>query len=164
MQIALSLVLLIGAGLFLRSLHNLKSIDPGFDPEHMVVLTIEPAFNGYSQAASQNLFDTLIERARQMPGLVSAGPSNISPLSGDFSISGIGLPGQRPNERTSTSIDWVGTDYFKTLGTSLVAGRAFTEQDGHANKVAIVNEKLAAHFWPHESPIGKHVIVGNRVG
>src|SRR5207245_2648374 len=89
-------------------------------------------------------------------------PSNISPLSGDFSIGGIGLPGQRPNERTSASIDWVGPDYFKTLGTLLVAGRVFTEQDGRVNKVAIVNEKLAAHLWPHESPIGKHVI--NRVG
>ncbi|HTC89863.1 MAG TPA: hypothetical protein VK686_16260, partial [Bryobacteraceae bacterium] len=64
-QVGLSLVLLIGAGLFLRSLHNLKSIDPGFDPEHMVVLTIEPAYSGYSQAASQNFFATLVERARQ---------------------------------------------------------------------------------------------------
>src|SRR5207249_2574732 len=77
--------------------------------------------------------------------VVSAGPSNISPLSGDFSITGIGLPGQRPNERMSTSIDWVGPDYFKTLGTPLVAGRVFTEQDGSANKVAIVNEKLAGY-------------------
>src|SRR5438045_8223300 len=99
-----------------------------------------------------------------MPGVVSVAPSNISPLSGDFSIGGIGLPGQRPKEWTSTSIDWVAPDYFKTLVTPLVAGRVFSEQDGRANKVAIVNEKLAAHFWPHESPIGKHVIVGSRVG
>src|SRR5258706_10344086 len=119
LQVALSLVLLIGAGLFVRSLHNLKTIDPGFDPEHMVVLTIEPAYIGYSQVASQNLFATLVERARQMPGVFSAGPSNISPLSGDFSIGSIGLPSQRPNESTSTSIDWVGPDYFKTLGTPL---------------------------------------------
>jgi predicted permease len=161
-QVGLSLVLLIGAGLFLRSLHNLKSIDPGFDPEHMVVLTIEPAYSGYSQAASQNFFATLVERARQMPGVVSASPSNISPLSGDFSIGGIGLPGQRLNERTSASTNWVGPDYFKTLGTPLVAGRVFTEQDGLVNKVAIVNGKLAAHFWPDESPIGKHVIIGGR--
>ena len=163
-QVALSLVLLIGAGLFLRSLHNLKSIDPGFDPEHMVVLRIEPASFGYSLAGSQNLFDTLVERASRMPGVVSAGPSNISPLSGDFSIGGIGLPGQRPHDRKSSSIAWVGPDFFKTLRTTLSAGRVFTEQDGRASKVAIVNEKLAALLWPQESPIGKHVIVGSNVG
>jgi predicted permease len=58
--------------------------------------------------------------------------------------------------------NWVGPEYFKLLGTPLVAGRMFTEQDGGANKVAIVNEKTAAHFWPHESPIGKHAILGRQ--
>jgi len=159
-QVALSLTLLIGAGLFLRSLHNLTSVDPGFNPERQVVLSITSVLS--SQAARQSFFDTLVERARQMPGVVSASLTNVSPLSGDYSIGGVGLPSQRPSERTSTSINWVGPDYFKTLGTPLVAGRVFTDLDGRENKVAIVNERTAAHFWPHESSIGKHVVIGGR--
>ena len=75
-QVALSLILLIGAGLFLRSLHNLTSIDPGFNPERQVVLSITPALS--TQSATQSFFDTLVERARQMPGVVSASPTNVS--------------------------------------------------------------------------------------
>src|SRR5258708_20167623 len=101
----------------------------------MVVLTIEPAYIGYSLASSQNLFDTLVERARMMPGVISAAPSNISPLSGDFSIGGIGLPGQRPNERTSASPHWVGPGYFQTPGTPPAAGRVFTQPAGPLNTV-----------------------------
>ena len=161
-QVGLSLVLLIGAGLFLRSLHNLKSIDPGFDPERMVFLTIEPSWSGYSDAASQSFFDRLMERARNLPSVVAASPGLISPLSGEFSLGDVGLPSQRPNERTSTSINWVGLEFFKTLGAPLLAGRVFADRDGRGNKVAIVNERTAAHFWPHESPIGKHIVIGGR--
>jgi predicted permease len=163
-QVALSLVLLIGAGLFLRSLHNLKSVDPGFDPGQLVVLTIEPGINGYSQAQSQSFFEGLMERARHLPGVLASSPGVISPLSGDFSITGISVAGYQPqpNERPIISTNWVGPQYFKTLSTPLVAGRVFTEQDSGVNKVAIVNEKAAKHFWPHESPIGKHAFIGGR--
>jgi putative ABC transport system permease protein len=163
-QVALSLVLLIGAGLFLRSLHNLKSVDPGFDPGQLVVLTIEPGVNGYSQAQSQSFFEGLMERARHLPGVLASSPGVISPLSGDFSITGISVAGYQPqsNERPIISTNWVGPQYFKTLSTPLVAGRVFTEQDSGVNKVAIVNEKAARHFWPHESPIGKRAFIGGR--
>jgi predicted permease len=163
-QVALSLVLLIVAGLFLRSLHNLKSVDPGFDPGQLVVLTIEPGINGYSQTQSQSFFERLMERARQVPGVLASSPGLISPLSGDFSMTGINVAGYQaqPNERPIISTNWVGPEYFKTLSTPLVAGRVFTEQDGGVNKVAIVNEKAAKHFWPHESPIGKHAVIGGR--
>jgi predicted permease len=161
-QVALSLVLLIGSGLFLRSLHNLKSIDPGFNPERLIVLTIEPSLNGYSQTASLNFFDSLVERARTLPGVVAVSPGLVSPLSGEFSFTSINVPGYlpQPNEPRMILTNWVGPDYFKLLGTPLVAGRMFTEPDGFVNKVAIVNEKAAAHFWPHENPIGKHAIMG----
>jgi predicted permease len=163
-QVALSLVLLIGAGLFLRSLHNLKSVNPGFDPGQLVVLTIEPGINGYSQAQSESFFERLMERARHLPGVIASSPGLISPLSGDFSMTGISVAGYQPqrNERPIISTNWVGPEYFKTLSTPLVAGRVFTEQDGVANKVAIVNEKAAKHFWPHESPIGKRAVIGGR--
>jgi predicted permease len=161
-QVALSLVLLVGAGLFLRSLYNLKSVDPGFDPDRLVVLTVEPGLNGYSPAAGQNFLDSLMERIQHLPGVMAASPGLISPLSGEFSMAGITVPGYQtqPNEHPIISTNWVGPDYFKTLSTPLVAGRVFTEQDGRTNRVAIVNEKTATNFWPHASPIGQHVILG----
>ena len=164
LQVGLSLVLLIGAGLFLRSLHNLKSVDPGFDPEHLVLLMIDTSFSRYSEAASQNLFSNLVERARNLPGVVSVSPGLNSPLSGRFSFMLFTVPGYvpQPNERPGIATNWVGADYFKTLSTSLVAGRAFTEQDGQANKVAIVNERAAAHFWSQQNAIGKHIIIRSR--
>jgi putative ABC transport system permease protein len=164
LQVALSLVLLAGAGLFLRSLHNLKSVDPGLDPERLAVVTIEPGLSGYSVAATQVLFDRLVERARTMPGVIVASPGLISPLSGSFSMAPISVPGYqpRPNESPFISSNWVGLEYFKTLATPLVSGRVFTEQDGRTNNVAIVNEEAAAHFWPRESPLGKHFDIGGR--
>jgi predicted permease len=161
-QVALSLILLIGAGLFLRSLHNLKSVDPGFDPSRLIVLTMAP--EGYSPSANANLFDAVVERVRNLPGVMAASPGLISPLSSEFSLAAIKAPGYltQPNEPPFIAVNWVGPEYFKVLGTPLVTGRAFTEQDGRTSKVALVNERTAAHFWPRENPIGKHVIVGGR--
>jgi len=163
-QVALSLVLTIGAGLFLRSLHNIKSVDPGLDPDRLVVLTIDPGSAGYSLAASHGFFDSLVERARRLPGVIAASPGFVSPLSGGFAIADIRVPGSRraPDESNSIAVNWIGTDYFKTLGTPLVAGRVFTEQDGRANQVAIVNQKTAARFWPHENPLGKRFTLTDR--
>jgi putative ABC transport system permease protein len=161
-QVAVSLVLLIGAGLFLRSLHNLRLIDPGFNPEHLIVLTIDAQRSGYPPAKRQRLFDEIVERARALPGMVSISPGVISPLSGDFMMGGIRVAGYvpQPNESNEIAFTFVGPDYIKTLGTPLVAGRVFTDQDDAANKFAIVNEKTAAHYWPSENPIGKHVKIG----
>jgi predicted permease len=172
-QVALSLVLLIAAGLFLRSLHNLRSVDLGFDPERMVMLTIEPRWSGYSQAASQGFIDSLEQRARNLPGVVAVSPGVVGPLSGEPVATAIDVPGYvpQPNERwqipegyapSMIPINYVGSDYFKTLSTPLVSGRLFNDQDGRVNKVAIVNQKTAAHYWPHESPLGKHVLMGGR--
>jgi predicted permease len=151
-QIALSSVLLIGAGLFLRSLHNLKSVDPGFDPESLVVLTV----------TRPDIFDRIIDRVQGLPGVIAASPSLISMLNGDFSAAPISVPGYQPqpNEEPLIAVNWIGADFFKTVGTPLVAGRMFTDQDGTTKKVAIVNEKTATHFWPNENPIGKHALIG----
>jgi predicted permease len=163
-QTALSLVLLIGGGLFLRSLHNLRAIDPGFDPSHLILATIEPARRGYSIAASQRYIGELTERARRLPGVVAVSPGLISPLSGDFAMARVKVPGYVPfpGEMAAISINFVGANYFKTLGTPLLAGRLFTDEDGIVNKVAIVNERAAKHYWPQENPIGKHITTGLR--
>jgi predicted permease len=163
-QVALSLVLLIGAGLFLRSLRNLRLVDPGFDPSRLIVTTIEPARRGYSPAASQRYIAELVERTSRLPGVVAVSPGLISPLSGDFAMGRVSVPGYipQPGEANTISINFVGQNYFKTIGTPLVAGRLFTEQDGVANQVAIVNEKAARHYWPNENPIGKRITTGLR--
>ncbi len=160
LQVALSLVLLIGSGLFLRSLYNLKSVDPGLDPVRLVVVTINPA-PGAKDVFIQAVADRLVERVRAMPGVIAASAGLISPLSGEFAQFGISVPGYQllPGESTGIDANFVGPDYFKTLATPLLAGRFFTEQDGVARKVAIVNEKAARHFWPGENPIGKHVVM-----
>ena len=153
-QIALSHVLLIGAGLFLRSLRNLKSVDPGLDPERLIVLTLQPSSSGYSAAASQRFVATVLERARRLPGVIAASPGLISPLSTEFSLTSMAVPGSQPSD---ISVNSIGPDYFRVLETPLIAGRTFTDHD---EKAAIVNEKTAAHFWPHENPIGKRVLLG----
>jgi predicted permease len=163
-QVALSLVLLIGAGLFLRSLHNLRSVDPGFDPSRMIVTTIDPGRREYSPAASQRYVTELVERTSRLPGVIAVSPGLISPLSGDFAMGRLRVPGYvpQPGEFAAISLNFIGPNYFKTIGTALVAGRLFSDQDGIVNKVAIVNEKAARHYWPHENPIGRRITTGLR--
>jgi hypothetical protein len=161
-QVALSLVLLIGAGLFLRSLRNLRLVDPGFDPSRLVLATIDPGLRGYSTSESQRYFTELVEHASRLPGVIAVSPALLSPLSGDFAMARVRVPGYipAPDEFASISINFIGPNYFKTIGTPLLAGRLFTDQDGIANKVAIVNEKAARHYWPKENPIGKRIVAG----
>jgi predicted permease len=132
-QVALSVVLLIGAGLFLRSLHNLRSVDPGFDPSRLIVTTIEPARRGYSAAASQRYIAELVQRAKSLPGVVAVSPGLISPLSGDFAMGRVSVPGYvpRPGEFATISINFVGPNYFHTIGTALTSGRWFTAATMH---------------------------------
>jgi len=172
-QVAISLVLLIAAGLFLRTLHNLRSVDLGFNPERMVMLTIEPIWSGYSLATSQSFMDRLEQRARNLPGVVAISPAVVGPLAGEHVATAIDVPGYapQPNEHWGIPdryapwmipVNYVGSEYFRTLGTPLIAGRVFDDRDGQTNKVAIVNQKTAAHYWPGQSPIGKHVLMGGR--
>jgi predicted permease len=158
-QVAVSMVLLCGAELFLRSLRNLRSVDPGLDPTHLIVLTVDAGSAGYSLEASHIFFDRLVERAKTLPGVVAASPAFVSPLSHDFAIVDISVPGYqpRPDEGSFVDANWIGPDYLETLRTPMKAGRAFTTEDGARNKVALVNEKAASKFWPHESPIGKSI-------
>ena len=95
-----------------------------------------------------------------MPGIVAASPGFISPLSGGIALTRVSLPGDRPVERRSFDVNWIGADYFRVLDTPVLTGRAFSPHDGPLNKVAIVNEQAARYLWPGESPIGKHAMIG----
>jgi predicted permease len=166
LQVALAFTLLIGAGLFLRSLQNLRSIDPGFDPDKLIVLTIDATHSGLPLARTKELFDSVVERARMLPGVVRVSPGVISPLSGDYLIGGIRVPGYipRPHERDAIAFTFVGPEYFTTLGTPLIEGRLFNDQDGASSKAAIINEKTAAHYWPGMSAIGQRLGIGGCQG
>ena len=159
-QVALSLVLLVGAGLFLRSLHNLKSVDLGLNPDHLLLLTLDPGTSGLTATASNQLAEQLVDRARSMPGVVAACAGFISPLSGGIALTRVSLPGHGPVERRSFDVNWIGADYFRVIDAPVLTGRAFSAHDGLSNKVAIVNEQAARYLWPGESPIGKHAMVG----
>jgi hypothetical protein len=121
-QIALSMVLLIGAGLFLKSLRNLRLADTGLNPDGLLVMTFD---SGYKMPGIQSFFAEVVSAARRIPGVISASPAFISPLSGGFAITHFSVPGYlpRPGEPDAININWIGTDYFRTLGATLLSGR-----------------------------------------
>jgi len=162
-QIALSLILLVGMSFFLLSLRNLRSIQTGFKPDHVVMMSFDMADAGYSDAANLSFLDLLLERAKSLPGVVSTAPAVVSPLAGVAITDSVSVPGQpaSPGEGSRIWMNFVGPEFFTTVGMPLVAGRVFTDRDRHSNHMAVVvNRKAATHFWPNESPIGRHVTIG----
>ncbi|HXG65438.1 MAG TPA: ABC transporter permease [Blastocatellia bacterium] len=166
-EVALSLVLLIGAGLMMRSFLRLQQVNPGFDPENVITMRISqpgPKFGGSGNHAA--FFKQVIERIQALPGVEAAGAVSHLPLSGaeeidDFIIEGrppvaIGDPGPMADMRA------VSADYFHVMRIPLLRGRYFTEHDDEdARRVAIISDSLARRFWPGEDPIGKRVNRGD---
>jgi len=157
-QVGLSLVLLIGAGLFARSLFNLKQIDPVFAPTILISFAVQPSMNGYDQARTQALYDRLQSDIAALPQVRGVALAEIALLSGDVDMSGIIVPGYEPKEgeRMSVRENFVGPNYFSTMGIPLVAGREITRQDGpNAPKVAVINEQFARKYFGAENPTGR---------
>jgi predicted permease len=160
LQVAFSLPLLVGAVLLLRTLQNLRAIDPGFSKQNVLLASINPSLNGYSADKSRNFFDDLLLRIRATPGVAAASLATDSPLSGGWDQNGIVVEGYTPREDEKVSIDatYISPDYFKTLEIPLVGGRDFTQQDVVGSpRVAIVNEKMAQYFFANANPIGKRI-------
>jgi len=161
-QVAISTVLLVGAGLFLRSLGQASSIDPGFTLRKGVAAQLLVGLGGsYTEAQRRVFYQRLMERARVLPGVRSAAYADHLPLALQFHVSRAdieGKPTARVEDRPEIDIDGASPGYFDTLGIPILAGRAFNEHDGPDRpKVAIVNETAAKRFWPGESPLGKHL-------
>ncbi len=160
-QIALSLVLLIGAALFVRSLQHAQMMSPGFDPQHVVAASFDLSLQGYDEARGQGLQRQLIERIESQPGVESASLTNLLPLSLGSSYTGIYIEGMPPKsnaERPSMLYSIIAPRYFATMGIPLVAGRDFGERDKKgAPNVYIINETMARRFWPNESAVGKRL-------
>src|SRR5262249_42858246 len=164
LEVALALVLLIGAGLMLRSFVALQKIDPGFDPRGVV--TLEVSVTGTSQAAPGRravLYPEILGRFRALPGVRAAGAINHVPIAGDvwgfpFRIEGRPRPG--PGESPVPVYRAVLPGYFSTMRLPILRGRDISSSDtADAPGVVLVNEFLAAHTWPGEDPIGKRIAV-----
>lgn len=154
-QVALSLVLLAGAGLFVRTLRNLRSIDPGFQAQGVLLVEID------GRAASMP--PSILDSVRALPGVASASVSTHTPMSGS-TWSEAAVPAGRPLPETDTAL-FVGVSpgFFAALQTPIMAGRAFTETDSRQSvPVAIINEQYARRYFPGTNPLGQHVTASGR--
>ena len=162
-QVALSLVLLIAAGLFTRSLYNVKNIDVGMRTDHLIQFTIQPSLNGYSQARMLALFERLRDDISKFPGVRAVSMAEEPVLAGDVEAGTIKVEGYhaKDDEDIVVSENYVGPGYLATMGIPLLAGRDFTKADGPgASRVAVINEKLAEHFFGKENPLGRRIGFG----
>jgi Acidobacterial duplicated orphan permease len=174
-QVALAVVLLSGAGLFVHSLRNVQSIDPGFDVDHMLRVSIDLKTAGYSDTARAELYSRAVDALRETPGVRGAAITTMTPLSGSMYITGFRVPGfddpatsdPSLNIRRMMSGDYplsvsVGSGYFGAVGTPVLEGRDFAPSDrGRSQPVAIVNQRFAKHYWPSASPIGQCIDIGD---
>jgi macrolide transport system ATP-binding/permease protein len=164
-QVALSLVLLVGGGLMLRSLQRTQMIDLGFDPHNAVSLSFDLRLQGYDEVRGKEFQKRLLERVRALPGVQSAGTADMIPVDLHFSRESIFIEGQAPERETTAPralTSRISPGYFSAISTPLVQGREFSEQDDDkATRVAIVNETFARRFWPNEDPIGKRFATGS---
>ncbi len=159
LQMALSLLLLISSGLFIRSLQGATRIDPGFDePSSLVMASVDPGLQGYDEARSRAFFDRVLEAVGALPDVTAAGFTDALPLGLGSSDRGVEIPGYEFGEGEKRSLMYadVTEGYLEAMGVRLLEGRTFTRQDDAAGApVIIINERIADRFWPGESAVGR---------
>jgi len=157
-QVGLSIVVLIGAGLVVKSFSRLLSIDPGVRPEGVLTFAVRLPEAEYDADRVRLFYDAMFERIQALPGVQAAGAISVLPFTGSGSQSGIvAMGGTREDERR-TDVNVVTPDYFSAMGVRLVAGRAFTPEDGaSARPVVIVDETLAESLWPGQAALGRRI-------
>ena len=161
-EVALSLVLLIGAGLMIRSFWKLQNVDPGFDTRNALTMSVVLTPLRYSEPQQQLAFlDQAMDQIRAVPGVVSVGVTTTIPLSGGGSTQPFSIEGRPAGaiaEQPMAQTRYISTDYFRAIGIPLRQGRFFTEQDRDKSvPVVIISEAMARRFWPGENPIGKRL-------
>jgi macrolide transport system ATP-binding/permease protein len=165
MQVALSFVLLITAGLTVRSLQHTQVLGPGFDPNHAVTMAVDLGLQGYDEKRGENFYEQSAERVRALPGVKSAGWVARLPLALEVNRTSAYPDGQAEpgtEEMPSAVYESVSPDYFATMSIPIVGGRDFAGSDtAKSPGVVIVNETLAERFWPGENPVGKRLHSGN---
>jgi predicted permease len=179
-QVALALLLVIGAGLFVRTLQNLKNVDAGFARENVLLVRIDPAQTGYTGQRTRQFYDRLVDRIEATPNVRSASTAEIIPLGGMRWNGGLAIQGYdwKPDEKPYLDFNAVGPRFFETMGIPILLGRDFRPEDNPAvvedkerkdedplpppAPVAIVNESFARKFWPAEGAVGKRFSLGDR--
>jgi putative ABC transport system permease protein len=161
-EVALSLVLLVGAGLLVESLRRLQKVDPGFRSDHLLTLSFRLPPTRYPEGEPvAAFFRAAIANVRAIPGIESAALVRAVPLSGNFGSSGYvveGRPEPAPGQEPPAGTNIVTPDYFRTMGIPLESGRDFTDHDdASAPPVAVVGKTLARQAWPGEDPLGKRL-------
>lgn len=160
-QVALSLLLLVGASLLLSTLRNLRAVDPGFDHEHVLLLTLDSAKAGFTQPRLSSYHRQVLDRVRSTPGVRGAALSVISPMSGGGIDLPLGVGGPPSETAPMVYVNRVSDGYFSTLATPVLVGREFLPQDGGAGAAtAVVNEALARRYFGSESPVGRRIYMG----
>jgi predicted permease len=164
-QVALTLLLVSSSWGFVRSLYNLKHVDLGFPPDHILQFSIAPQLNGYDQGRSLGLFHQLEERLRALPGVVSLSAAEVPLISGDDRGSDVtveGAPADISDDDRHVLWNSVGTGHFSNLRIPLLSGREFTDQDTpESPKVVVINEIMAKMFCPEGQSLGKRMKIGS---
>ena len=163
-EVALSLVLLIGAGLMIRSLWMLRSVNPGLDPNNLLTMTVGipvPSTRFPTPLQQSNFFNDVLQRVRALPGVESAGVIDALPLSGGGSIQPIaieGRPAQQMADQPEVAVRTISPGYIRSMHIPLLRGRDLSDSDtaGRPNAV-LISESMAKRFWPKENPLGKHL-------
>jgi predicted permease len=177
-QVALSLLLLIGAGLFLRSLDNLSRLGPGFTAERLIGFNIDPILNGYTVERTKLLYRELADSLRSLAGVQAVGLASMRILENDEWDSGMTVEGynpDKPDDRAQPFMNQISPNYFATLGVPILAGRDFTMADNHEVKhgpeaddfvstVVMINEAFAKKYFAGRNPLGMHLGFGTDPG
>jgi len=163
-EVALALVLLVGAGLLIRTLAHLQAVNPGFDPRNVIAMVVGAPPARYPQPSQRvRVFEDIIRRVRAVPGVDSVATTDNVPLTGG-STQPVAIEGEAPrplSEQPEVAVRSMSPGYISTLRMHLVEGRDFTEQDRLEHPlVSIVSASTARRFWPNRSPIGQHLTLG----
>jgi predicted permease len=164
-QVALSLLLLVGAGLFIRTLYNLQEVDLGFNQENLLLFRLQPKWGGYKDERLLQFYEQLSERLDNLPGVRAATFAKVALVANDNWFTEILLPGE--NEKTAaehqTMLQTARENYFATMEIPFLRGRNFTARDDqHAPDIAIINQTFARRFFPDDDALGKRVTITDR--
>ncbi len=164
-EVALTLVLMVGAGLMLKSFYRLSQVNPGYDPTNLLTMEITlPSAKYAKPIQSVAFYEELLHRVESLPEVQAAAAVHVLPLSGSNSSSTVTIEGQPPappGERPNANRRIITPGYFRAMGMSVLGGRAFTANDTEqATRVAIVNETMARRFWPGQDALGKRFKFG----
>ena len=163
-QVALSLMLLVGSGLMIRSLMRLQSVDPGFDPNNVLTVSISLPRAKYAETPKRiEFFQQLLAHVRQLPGVRAAGGASAPPFTGFGAATGFDIEGQPPlpsSQQATTDVRVVDQDYFKTMAIPLLKGRTFTDREvQQQSHVVIISEEMARRHFANENPLGKRITI-----